>query len=563
MRILKQGVLAAFLATVLPGLAFAGAYDATANSVTYGPGLFGQAVTGGYIATPVSLANTLAADDGVTIEVRFKCTGTTTASQVLAGSKNFGYIGVTSAGQLTVVNNGSDGSQPTLLSSSVVNDGEWHTATLVIGTGAMVGYLDGTSLGAVATNIKTVPAGVQFGLRGFEDGTFPFNGSLDEISFWGDVRSWQNWTPEDAPFQGIETGLLALYHVNGDATDSVSSSVSASFTDGTVYFSPYNWANTSEKVRDSINAGAYFKTTFSGEKCALAFNTYGEADPLTQVSVSVDGLAPKIYPVRGSIPCAPSSLVATSVHSLRVSLKSTSEGLTRWATTPGTRAELTGISIGDGQSFYVPKVYPRVLLFYGDSITEGVRTLGETQTYDTDRNDNAVEWSAQVAQRLNAEYGIVGFGGTGLTVSGSGGVPSLPNAWSQIYPGQNRSFASCPDAMIENEGTNDGGAAASNVQAAETSFLTVFSTMCPSTKSIVMRPFNRAQWSALQAAAAGMSSRNISLLDTTGFMNTMMGVDSLGLHPTANNAVNYLAPQVATAVRQIIEARPSQTYTFR
>lgn len=555
--------LAVLGATFLVSPVYAGTYDATGTSVTYGPGLFSEAATGGLLTTPTSLADALSSTSGLTIEARFKISGNPPSTQVMVGNKNLGWFGVTPDGNLAFVNNGTDNSQPTVITTGTVTDGQWHTATMVIGTGAMVGYLDGVIVGATSTNIKTVPAGTQFGLRGFEDGGYGFTGTIDEVSFWNIVRSWQGWTPEDAPFQGIEPGLLALYHLNNDTTDSVTSSVQASFSDGTVYFSPYNWANTSEGVRDSINAGAYFKTTFSGEKCALAFNTYGETDPLTQVSVSVDGLAPKIYPVRGSIPCAPSSLVATSVHSLRVSLKSTSEGLTRWATTPATRAELTGISIGDGQSFYVPKVYPRVLLFYGDSITEGVRTLGETQTYDTDRNDNAVEWSAQVAQRLNAEYGIVGFGGTGLTVSGSGGVPSLPNAWSQIYPGQNRSFASCPDAMIENEGTNDGGAAASNVQAAETSFLTAFSTMCPSTKSIVMRPFNGAQWSALQASVASLPGRNISLLDTTGFMNTMMGVDSLGLHPTANNAVNYLAPQVAASLSKIINAYPTQSYTFR
>ncbi|MCW2264162.1 lysophospholipase L1-like esterase [Gluconobacter cerinus] len=555
--------LAALGATFLVSPVYAGTYDATGTSVTYGPGLFSEATTGGLLTTPTSLADALSSASGLTIEVRFKISGNPSSTQVMVGNKNLGWFGVTTSGNLTFVNNGTDGGQYTLTTSGTVTDGQWHTATMVIGTGAMVGYLDGESVGIASTNIKTVPAGTQFGLRGFEDGGFGFTGTIDEVSFWNIVRSWQGWTPEDAPFQGIEPGLLALYHLNNDTTDSVTSSVQASFSDGTVYFSPYNWGALSDTSKDSINAGAYFKTTFSGENCALAFSTYGESEPLTQVSVSVDGMDAKTYPVRGSIPCTPSSLVSTSVHSLRVSLKSTSEGLIRWATTPGTRAELTGISIGASQSFYAPKVYPRTLLFYGDSITEGVRTLGETQAYDTNRNDNAVEWSAQVAQRLNAEYGIVGFGGTGLTVGGSGGVPSLPNTWSQVFPGQNRSFALCPDAMIENEGTNDANATTSSVQAAETSFLTAFSSMCPFTKSIVMRPFNGAQWQALQASVAEMGSRNISLLDTTGFMNTVMGVDSLGVHPTANNAVNYLAPQAAAAVRQIIEAQPSQTYTFR
>lgn len=555
--------LAAMGAALLGSPVYAGTYDATGTSVTYGPGLFGQATTGGYLATPTSLAEALSSASGLTIEARFKISGNPSSTQVIVGSKNLGWIGITTNGNVIFLNNGTDNGQYSVATANTVTDGQWHTATMVIGTGAMVGYLDGVSAGVASTNIKTVPTGVQFGLRGFEDGGSNFTGTLDEVSFWNLVRSWQNWTPEDAPFQGIEPGLLALYHLNNDATDSVTSSVKASLTDGTVYFSPYNWASPSDTVKDSINAGAYFKTTFSGANCALAFNTYGEAEPLTQVSVSVDGMDAKIYPVRGSIPCTPSSLVATTVHSLRVSLKATSETLTRWATTPATRAELTGISIGTSQSFYAPKVYPRTLLFYGDSITEGVRTLGETQTYDTDRNDNAVEWSAQVAQRLNAEYGMVGFGGTGLINPGSGGVPILSQSWNVIYPGVPRSFATCPDAMIENEGTNDRSGNAATFQTNETAFLSAFTAMCPATKSIVMRPFGGGQWDALQASVAAVGGRNVSLLDTTGFLDPAMGVDSLGLHPTANNAVNFLAPQVASAVRKILEVQPTQTYTFR
>lgn len=540
----------------------AGTYDATAQSLVYGPGWSGEGIATGYATAPLTLSAALSTSTSQMFEVHFKVSAKPSAISVLLGSTTFGWMGVSTDGFIEFRNNGSSSSQLDITGTTSVADGEWHVATMVIGGGYMVGYLDGVQVGYKSGAI-TIPATSQLGIGAMETGANASNFPIDEASFWKTQAYLQQFTPLSVPYQGVENGLTALYHLNGNITDSAETPVSADLSGTTTYFSPYNWASPDAGSKVSINAGAYFKTSFSGSQCSLSFDTDSiTALPVSEVSVSVDGMAPTIYNVSGVVPCSPSALVDIPVHSLRVAVKSTSETQTRWATLPLNRVALTSINIAPGSSFYAPKVLPKTLLFYGDSITEGVRTLGETQTYDTDRNDNSVEWSAQVANRLNAEYGIVGFGATGLTKSGSGSVPALTSSWNLIYPGQERSFATCPDAMIENEGTNDGDATAAAVQAAETTFLEAFTSMCPATKSIVMRPFDGQQWDALQAAVSAMGSRNISLLDTTGFMNTAMGIDSLGLHPTANNAINFLAPQVATSVSKILEAPHSQTYTF-
>ena len=55
------------------------------------------------------------------------------------------------------------------------------------------------------------------------------------------------------------------------------------------------------------------------------------------------------------------------------------------------------------------------ILIYGDSITEGVRTLGyEGIQNDTDRNDAIRDYSLQLAASLPAEIGVVAFGATGV-----------------------------------------------------------------------------------------------------------------------------------------------------
>ena len=95
------------------------------------------------------------------------------------------------------------------------------------------------------------------------------------------------------------------------------------------------------------------------------------------------------------------------------------------------------------------------ILVYGDSITEGVLTLGGSQKFDTDRNDASVVYSYVLGRLLGAEIGVVGFGYNALTHPGSGGVAPLGAAWNQLWEGVPRSFTTPkPDLIVLNEGTN-------------------------------------------------------------------------------------------------------------
>lgn len=76
----------------------------------------------------------------------------------------------------------------------------------------------------------------------------------------------------------------------------------------------------------------------------------------------------------------------------------------------------------------------------GDSISEGVLTLGGSQSFDTDHNDNSVCYSWALGPLLGANMGIVGFGATGLSRAGSGGVPPLGVSWNQLWDGVPRAF---------------------------------------------------------------------------------------------------------------------------
>ena len=173
-------------------------------------------------------------------------------------------------------------------------------------------------------------------------------------------------------------------------------------------------------------------------------------------------------------------------------------------------------------------------------------TLGGSQQFDTDHNDASVVYSYALAALLGTEIGVVGFGATGLSRGGSGGVPALGESWDELWDGVPRSFNPRPDLILFNEGTNDGS---NNITAAFGVVISGLMAECPGTPIVVMLPFNGAELSSLQAAVANANSPLVTFLDTTGFYDETYGG---GLHPTGPNDVARLAPQIANKLRPIL-----------
>jgi hypothetical protein len=140
-------------------------------------------------------------------------------------------------------------------------------------------------------------------------------------------------------------------------------------------------------------------------------------------------------------------------HLLEVIIKSTTETESRWSP-QSTAVRFTGISLDPSGVLELPNRRPFNVLIYGDSITEGVRTLGyENIALDTDRNDAVRDYSYTLSTLLPIEIGVVGFGATGTTKGGSGGVPALTESWNRLWDGEVRDFETHrPDLVIYNEG---------------------------------------------------------------------------------------------------------------
>jgi len=309
-----------------------------------------------------------------------------------------------------------------------------------------------------------------------------------------------------------------------------------------ILYSPFNWVVASQGAK-TINSGAYFKVFFSGTSCRLMTDTSADIEPFPQINVRIDGGPFTRYTlVSGN----PTIIVASErnnhKHLLEVIVKSTSEWVDRWVKQQN-GVTFTGLQFDSGTAVTAPVRKPFNVLIYGDSITEGVLVNPLTglkgSLKETDRNDATQDYSWVLSQTLPIEVGVVGFGGTGITKSGSGGVPPLSTSYQFLWAGQRRSFLPAPDLIIYNEGTND----REDITATLTTIVKAHGALAPKAKQLLLQPFNGSHASEIKAVASADKTGNVTYGDTTGFLNSSTDTFD-GIHPWGSVHVGILAPRL-------------------
>lgn len=368
-----------------------------------------------------------------------------------------------------------------------------------------------------------------------------------------------------APTAGAKTISLTN---NGGLTNPTAVTYTASavggnnaLTNGTgnVLFSPENWEIQASKAK-SINAGAEFRLLFTGTSCTLQFDMTSAGAPLSQISYQVDGTGawttvPIAANVVISVPSSTSDYADKGGHLVHVVVKSTSETINRWAVASQTAVILAGVVLDAGKAISKPAGAALKGIIYGDSITEGVRTLNATASNDTDRNDARQSWAYIMGKLLGADVGVIGFGRHGFTVTGNPDVPIFGSSYNFLSSGVARPFSTALDFVAINMGTNDSTA---NTVAAATGILNGLLT-ATAAKIIVFRPFkDTSQAANLQAAIAACSAPSRCFyVDTAGWFNTVNSADAL--HPYGNENIIHIAPLAAAAVRSALASAAATT----
>lgn len=327
-----------------------------------------------------------------------------------------------------------------------------------------------------------------------------------------------------------------------------SATVSIAPNNAGIYYSPTTWTVSSSHAI-TLNAGSYFKTVLvATTTCVLNFNVALMSSEQTQIYWRVDRYGPwtKVTLSSGTVTVTlPSDTSTWPQHFLEVYVKSTSTTTgSRWDPTanPNVSVDLTSITLDNGASVTLPFVAPRKILMFGDSITEGVRTVFGTSS--TDGDDSMLAYSTQLLPMLGAEAGIIGWGAQGWSVGGVGSVPSFPNTYNLIYTGVSRSFAGI-DLIIINMGQNDGS---TNTTIQVTAVLNGIASAGYTGTIILLEPFNDPTQGAFITAgrAAATNPSQSVVIDTTGFFNTALSADAV--HPYGVANIAYIAPQIASAI---------------
>jgi hypothetical protein len=379
-----------------------------------------------------------------------------------------------------------------------------------------------------------------------------------------------SFTPNSAAsgtITGTATGTPTI--TSGTAAFTATASVNNVLVNGTAnaYFSPGNWVVGASSAKTN-NTGAYFRARITGASCTLQFDLTGVSTPLPILEYQIDGSGPWITaPVAANValtmPSNTTEWGAKGGHLIEVVIKGTTQGASRWGTTaptsPAVLVNLTGIILDASATMSLPPVSPLVGWYFGDSITETTRTLNLGGANDAGQCDARMGWAALSARALNAEFGIIGFGGQGWVVAGAGSVPALGSAFNFQYAGQPRSFSSPPNYIVVNMGTND----SADVTSAVTAFLNALVPLIPSTtKVIILRPFNGSHASQITAGiAASTAPSRVNYVNTAGWFNTANSGD--GLHPYGIENLTSIGPKATAAIKSLLDGAAQPTLTAR
>lgn len=494
----------------------------------------GTMVAGG----AMTVSGTYAGQDPPGLNFQFDSAGYSAAASPTIAAGAFSFTATApAAGSHTV------SVQETNNTAITGTSGSFTTATGAVTVTTPGGVLSGQSMTVSGTYSGAVPSGLNY--RFDSAGYVAASGA----TIGGGTYSFTVIAP------GFGPHTVSVQEANATSITATSGGFSANVApnDAAIAYSPYNW-NIQSTAATTANAGAYLRVLFTGGTCALAFDVTAMASPATQIWWRIDNgpwtQATLAASIACTVPAATAGNADVPYHLLEVVVKAMTETQNRWNAGTSTRLVFTGIGLAAGAAVLAPLTAPLRVLAYGDSITEGVRTLGETAASDTDRNDAAMGWAYRLGALLGAEVGVVGFGAQGLSVAGSGNVPVLGSSWNAQYAGASRGFSAVPDLVVINIGTNDG---ATNTVVAMTALLNNLISTCPARPIAVLRPFNGAQAANLQAAIAACSNpAACRWVDTTGFFNTAFGADALNLHPSGPNNTARVAPLIAAALRPFL-----------
>jgi hypothetical protein len=216
----------------------------------------------------------------------------------------------------------------------------------------------------------------------------------------------------------------------------------------------------------------------------------------------------------------------TNEHYIRIVIAGNKDDDAVWSGAQG--FAFTGFTVDEGGTVEPVKPKSRIGLFYGDSITAGVKVLGA----GTDQSYHAAEqnYVAKCCNLLRADNVRVAFSGVGLTSPAPGGVPNMQSGVIDKMDSTTAEKSDLPDFIVINIGTNDYSVTSEVFQTSLQNFINRIQIKYAGVLIFLMVPFSGTRKTEVQTVAN--SSANTAFVDTTGWGVTYTD----GVHPDLNGS---------------------------
>ena len=211
-------------------------------------------------------------------------------------------------------------------------------------------------------------------------------------------------------------------------------------------------------------------------------------------------------------------------HTVRIIADGMTESEGKWKEEKG--FALKSVIPSEGGKIYGIRPENKIIFYYGDSITEGVRALNMSATSNGNSAVNAYPWFC--SEKLGAVTYSVGYGASGVTVSGS--FHTFRNAIDYNSNGREVEDGVIPDVIVINHGTNDRGANAEAFKAELFKAIVRLREKYPDTPIVYMIPFGQYQAQAITEAMDHFE--NAYVVQTDEWNITFTDV----YHPDSNGA---------------------------
>lgn len=294
------------------------------------------------------------------------------------------------------------------------------------------------------------------------------------------------------------------------------------------------------KATFSQGAELYFKVSGTSK---VWLKLHSTASPAPAIAVSVDGSAPKRMTTvkEGSLLIAEN--LSAGEHTFRIIVDGFNEYQEKWTSAMGFVLECPEVENGGTITGLLPT--NPVILYYGDSITEGINVLGTGSTPDSNSASN--EYPFIASHLLNAVSYTNGFGASGVTRGGSGGVPKCLDVIDSLYSGMPLAETPAPAAIVINHGHNDPTSDSAAFTEAYTAVLNRLREKYPNTPIFAVSPFAGMHNADIKAVVKALGDNNVFFVDKPSFSYTT----SDGAHPDKNGAKalgTYLAKEIRKCI---------------